>query len=342
MAIVSLFLTALSTLCASLPMLVFLAAIWWMDRYDREPIWLVALTFLWGAIGSILFALIGSLFVTRAIAIVAGIIAAFSPFDPLPWIDAAGAVVVAPLVEEPSKAVFLLFVIWNRHFDNMTDGFVYGAAAGLGFGMTENFMYFTSVTGDIEAWGFTVIIRTFYSAVMHATCTSIVGAALGFARFRGLPLLIVCGGTGLAMAMGVHALWNGLLTLADIDFAVAESVNFFYLNLVIFPFQVLVVFLLFQICLLEESANIRRELREEADNGVIPEHHPPVIASWIRRHTRSWLPKGVNHYRYIQTATSLAMRKKQIRQMRHRAPTFYLDDVKRLRRQLQVMLEGST
>ena len=40
------FLIACSVVCAVVPMLVFLATIWWMDRYDREPLWLLGLTFL--------------------------------------------------------------------------------------------------------------------------------------------------------------------------------------------------------------------------------------------------------------------------------------------------------
>ena len=51
---------------------------------------------------------------------------------------------LAPLIEEPTKAIILFAIVRSRHFDNTTDGFVYGAAAGLGFAMTENFMYFGS------------------------------------------------------------------------------------------------------------------------------------------------------------------------------------------------------
>lgn len=324
-----------SNVCAILPMVAFLAAVWWLDRYDREPVWLIALTFLWGAVGAIVLSVVGSAVLATALGVGVGFGAAVTGAE-VDWLTASlGPVVVAPLVEEPAKALILLAIMWNRHFDNMTDGFVYGAAAGLGFGMTENLLYFVVSSGDLVAWSGTVLVRTFYSAVMHATATAIVGAALGFARFRGTLTLTVCGLLGLALATGVHALWNGLLTGEQLIDAHGALMS---LNLVLFPFEVLTTFVVFQLCLLEESATIRRELAEEADAGRIPEHHPSIVSSWTRRLRGGWLPPGVDRDAYVQAATSLAMRKKQVRQMGDRAPRFYLDEVERLRRRLVSVL----
>lgn len=320
-----------SLLCAVLPMVAFLAAVWWMDRYDREPLWLLTLTFLWGAIGGVLFGIAGSLTLMAPLMMV-GASAQFS--------DTASTVIIAPLVEEPAKAAFLLVVLWNRQFDNMTDGFVYGAAAGLGFGMTENFMYFESVAFSGDAWGWvqTVIIRTLYSAVMHASATSIVGASLGFMRFRGCLSLTIGGAVGLLLAMAVHGLWNGLITL---DMMWGGTGRIQTANMVLFPFEVLLLFCIFQLCLLEESLTIRRELEEEARNGVLPGDHPRILSSWLLRHRRTWLPDGVDHHRYVQAATSLAMRKKQARMVQGPAAEFYRDEVYRLRRQVRILLGKS-
>jgi RsiW-degrading membrane proteinase PrsW (M82 family) len=315
-----------SLLAAVVPMLVLLALVWWLDRYEREPVWLFVLTFLWGAIGGVLFGIAGSLALELPL-LVSGAAG--------PYADAIGPVVVAPLAEEPAKAMFLLIVLWNRGFDEMTDGFVYGAAAGLGFGMTENFMYFMSVafTGDVVSWVGTVVIRTLYSAVMHAGATSIVGAAIGFARFKGCLGMLVCGGLGLALAMSMHATWNGLVTL---DVQRGDGL-FQTINLVMFPFEILVLFTVFQLGLLVESRTIRRELDEEAKYGVMPAHHASVLSSWTRRHGRSWLPRGVDHRRYVRAATTLALRKSQARQAGPR-DEFYRDEVLRLRRQVELLL----
>lgn len=320
-----LFVTGGSVFFASIPMLTFLTAVWWLDRYDREPVWLFGLTFLWGAIGAVLFALV------------------FSPIVELPllWIapssldSAMGPVIVAPFVEEPSKALFLMFVIWNRHFDNMTDGFVYGAAAGLGFGMTENFMYFISagMSGDVFGWMGTVVIRTLYSAVMHATATSVVGAAIGMVRFRGCLAMLVLGPLGLGVAETIHMLWNGLLTAEELFPANGMLA---LANLALFPLEVLLIFSVFQVSLLVESSRIRRELRDEVAEGRLPEGHDRVAASWFRRaFTRSWVPEGVRARPYLETLTTLAHRKHQARVTGSR---FYKDEVQRLQRKLSRML----
>ena len=41
----------LSVFAAFVPMVVYLFVIWWMDRYYRQPVWLVGSVFLWGALG---------------------------------------------------------------------------------------------------------------------------------------------------------------------------------------------------------------------------------------------------------------------------------------------------
>ncbi|MEQ1571205.1 MAG: PrsW family intramembrane metalloprotease [Myxococcota bacterium] len=313
-----------STTCACVPMFSFLAVVWWMDRYDREPVWLLGLTFLWGAVGAVLGAVTLSWYAEWAVTEVGGAEA----------LGVLSPVVVAPLVEEPCKALFLAYVIWNRHFDNMTDGFVYGAAAGLGFGMTENLLYFLAVSDDVVAWGSTVVVRTFYSAVMHATATASVGACLGWARFRGWPVLVAALGVGLGLGVGVHAVWNGLITMGEVT---GDGVPFL-VDLVLLPLEAVMVFTVFQVCLWEESLTIRRELREEAATGRIPLEHADILSSWVRRLYRSWVPTGVDHALYVQTATSLALRKRQVRQMGRSAPAFYRDEVDRLRRQVELLL----
>jgi protease PrsW len=330
----SVVLSLLSTLCAGVPMVGFLALVWWLDRYDREPVWLVGLTFLWGAMGGVVSAVVGSEILIAVIGFGLGLVHGVTGIDTQPWLDAAGPVVVAPLIEEPAKAAFLAYVIWNRHFDNMTDGFVYGAAAGLGFGMTENLLYFVGVSDNVVAWGMTVLIRTFYSALMHATATSIVGAALGWARFRGCLALAVSCTVGLAMAMAVHATWNGLTTLSDLE----GGGSFMLLNFVLFPTELFAVFVVFQVCLLDESFTIRRELRDEAAQGHLPAAHADILSSWWKRLVPSWsLPAGLDHQLYVQTATALAMRKRQVRQMGRSVPDFYRDEVDRLRQQLALL-----
>ncbi|MFZ5476290.1 MAG: PrsW family intramembrane metalloprotease [Myxococcota bacterium] len=316
----------LSVVCATVPMLVFLAFVWWLDRHDREPIWLFGLTFLWGALGATFLSLMGNeTFMGIASAVVGPVMG-----------DALGTVIGAPLIEEPMKAFILFAIMFSRHFDNATDGFVYGAAAGLGFGMTENFLYFSNVAmmGDVVGWLMTVVIRTLYSAVMHATASSCVGAMLGWARFRGPFAKLLALPIGFGVAMSIHALWNGLLTVDQF----AQAGVFTLANFVLFPVEVAVVFVVFQLALWDERATIRRELADEVQQGLLPLDHARRIASYWGRSRGAWVPAGVPHGQYVKAATTLALRKHQCRNASSSSYGFYSEEVLRLRKEVQALL----
>lgn len=318
-------LLALSAVCATVPMVGFLLLVWWFDRHDREPLWLVGLTFSWGGIGSILLALLGSELMMA----------------PLRFFMGAGdaerlaPVIVAPLIEEPMKALILFVVMLSRHFDNTTDGFVYGAAAGLGFGMTENFFYFTSAaaSGSALSWAYTVLVRTFFSALMHGCATAIVGAAIGFVRFRRWPTRLIMVPAGFVVAMGIHALWNGLWTWEELGHG-----DIGWYNFILFPFEAMLLMIIFQLALWDERATIRRELADEVLQGLIPLDHASAIAGYFSRNRTDWLPAGVPHRQYVRAATTLALRKHQCRNASARSYPFYSEEVLRLRREIQALL----
>ena len=110
-----------SALAAIIPMSIYLVLIWKFDRYDREPFKLVFTNYLWGALGAIVLSLLGSVLLTA--------IASLFINDNL-QLSRFGAIVVAPIVEEITKGMFLLITITNKKFDNITDGIVYGGAIG--------------------------------------------------------------------------------------------------------------------------------------------------------------------------------------------------------------------
>ena len=136
------------------------------------------LTFFWGAVIAIFFALFLNTaawsFVTLA-------------SDP----DTGSiltAVAVAPFVEESAKGLLVLFVLWftRRHIEGVLDGMLMGALVGLGFAMTENITYFgiAYADGGAEAVGSLFIIRSVINGLGHAVWTSFTGAAVGWARAR--------------------------------------------------------------------------------------------------------------------------------------------------------------
>lgn len=305
-------------------MLAFLAIVWWLDRYDREPLWLVFIVFLWGAI----FAAGGS-YVTNTIGhVILSLVLSGAPSAE--WIT---IMFVAPMVEEPLKAGILLLVVLTPWFDNTTDGFVYGAAAGLGFAMSENILYFSRAADtSIDLWFSTVLIRTATSGVMHALATSIVGAALGWARTKTTDIRIVALIIGLTTAITIHTIWNGLIVIGQ-----ASGQSVFWLDIAIFVVEFGLISFTFMLCLRGEHHMIQRELMIEAQGGVLPPQHVAIISSVQKRNQIGWCPKHVDQEQYIELATRLAFRRMQSRGRGRRQAKFQAE-ARELRHQLRALL----
>jgi RsiW-degrading membrane proteinase PrsW (M82 family) len=183
-----------------LPLPVVLAAFLWLDRYSNEPVPMLMLAFGWGATVSVLISLV--LNTTGSLLIV---LAGGSPD--------AGAVVVAPVVEEFAKGaglVVVLIVLRDR-FDGILDGLVYAGFIGAGFAYVENILYFGRelATGGVAALGAVFVVRAIMSPFAHPMFTAAtgigVGAAIGASATR---VRVLAPMAGLAVAVMLHALWN--------------------------------------------------------------------------------------------------------------------------------------
>jgi len=319
----------LSIFLATLPTVLYLAVIWWLDRYEREPIWLVALVFLWGAVGGIFFGAVISMIFTVPVNIVMGAHAA----------QVAGAVFIAPVIEEITKGVIILMIVWNRNFDNATDGFVYGAASGLGFAMVENFLYFSlgALSGDPAQWFGVVFLRTLFTAPMHALASSCFGAMVGYAKFqRSAVAWVLYPIVGLGLAMTIHFLWN-LFAIASEEY---QSGLPFLISILVITGEFFLIFLVFQLSILSESRLIRRELEGEVSGGLIPAHHLDFVPYYFKRFKTGWLPPHVKKNKYIEAATELAFRLYQLSRCGPKRRKFYEGEVQKLRTKVRNMLAG--
>ena len=307
-----------SALAAIVPMSIYLVLIWKFDRYDREPFKLVFTNYLWGALGAIFLALLGSIFLTTIASIFIRDSIQLSRF---------GSIVVAPIVEEITKGSFLLITISNKKFDNITDGIVYGGAIGLGFGMTENFLYFVTYGESVANWIMLVIVRSLFSAVMHCVSTATLGAFLGLAKFKSSPKKVTYVFGGLLIAMMIHSIWNFSLSYENI-----APIGFLFMLV-----SILIFISAFSFSLRNERKTIFNELREETEIGIIPESHLVILSS-PQRERKGWLDERTRKT-YIKAATTLAFRKVQLKNSSGASKTYYEMDVDNYRDFIKKLLQ---
>jgi RsiW-degrading membrane proteinase PrsW (M82 family) len=118
------------------------------------------------------------------------------------------AVVVAPITEEPAKALGAMFAKPNTR----RTAFLAGATAGTGFAIFENLGYSAAAATDPRLWREVVVLRSL-SAALHPLATGLV--VLGVFEWRaqrGRRRLWL----GLCAGAAVHALWNGTAVALDI------------------------------------------------------------------------------------------------------------------------------
>jgi len=303
-----------SLLAAFIPIFFYLIFIWRIDRNEREAFKDVLKHFLWGAVGAIFLALLFSTLFDFALGV-------FIPNDV--QISFLGAVLVAPFVEEITKGIYLVNTYRKKYFDNITDGLVYGGAIGLGFGMTENLLYFTTYDDTFEQWLSVVLTRSIFSAVMHAIATATLGAFFAKAKFTTktsrqiLPLI------GFFLAMSFHAFWNFSLTF---EFT-------FYIGILFMIFLIISFFVVFSYSLKTEQKIIVNELKEEMD---IPKEHI-IILGTTKKFGRKWLDKSIRKD-YVRFATLLAFRKFQSKNTSGKLQEEYLADTEMYRKKVIELL----
>ncbi len=124
-----------------------------------------------------------------------------------------GIVVLAPVIEEFTKALPVLMIRDKPFFTEIEDGLVYGAAAGFGFAATENVMYFFiswkqaslqfGEVAGLASIAVLVAVRSLGSASLHGATGAISGSGISTQKFLGGTWL-----TRYSMAVIYHALFN--------------------------------------------------------------------------------------------------------------------------------------
>lgn len=165
-----------------------LLALLWLrsgERGRKERWEDLFLTFLFGAVVAIIFATILELVATTLLN--STIVREYEFFARNPnIITFLVIIIVAPLVEEFAKVLGVIRFS-SRYIWRPRNGFVFGAACGLGFAATENFLYESTAlfSEGYSAFLAVALVRSFSSTLMHASASSIAGYGVARAKVYG-------------------------------------------------------------------------------------------------------------------------------------------------------------
>lgn len=311
---------------ALIPTTIYVTIAWWLDRYEKEPLWLMILAFVWGAIPAIIVAVVAEIGLVIPLA-------ALTPDTDLAFVS---TVIIAPPVEELIKAfpLVLMFLVYRREFDGLLDGLLYGALVGFGFAMTENFLYFLSAyeSGGLNSLLLTIFLRTIVFGMMHALWTSMLGLGLGIARYAtNTAWLLIPPVLGLAAGIGLHMIHNFGATQGG-WYAVLMVFSYFsgctfWLGLVFYAGY-------------REAKWIREELRDEVTNGLLTESQAYASFRYRARVANRWAAitkHGVGHTillgRLYSLSAKLAIKKRQL--MIHPHVESYAQQIEQLRNDIR-------
>ena len=248
----------------------------WADRYEREPWRLLLAAFLWGAIPAIILSLLAEQLVGASLTTGTGSLAE----------TLVEGVIAAPVIEEVAKALALLGIyrFARDEFDGVLDGLVYGALVGLGFAMTENFLYFVGSydAGGFPTLGLVIFLRTILFGLNHAFYTALTGIGLGLAvgaARRGQRVLLFL--AGLAGATIVHALHNLGAGLSQANPAGI------LISLFLVVANVGLVLMTVRLAWRNEQQALVGALEAEVDVLLTPAEYALLISTWHRPLTRA-------------------------------------------------------
>jgi RsiW-degrading membrane proteinase PrsW (M82 family) len=318
-----------SLAAAIIPTILWALAFYLADRYEREPVWMVVVAFLWGAIPAIVASLIGEILIGA------------------PMVNAPGSVaeavvesaLVAPLVEEFAKglALFLIYRLFRHEFDGVLDGLTYGALIGFGFAMTENFFYFVGAftEGGFVDLSLLIFLRALIFGLNHAFYTGLLGIGFGLARHartgaaqRGWIF------AGFAAAVLTHAVHNLGASISSIN----------GLGILLSLFMAIMGVALIGLALIlawrQERRWLREELREEVGVMLTPAEYESLTRNWRRSPLLDYR-KNAAQARRLRLVVKLAFRKHRLHKLGPRREPQLVAQIEQLRGQILASAAGT-
>lgn len=259
-------------LFGALPALALLAIVYGLDRYEKEPVRLLAIALGFGAV------------IAPALAVgVQSILDVPTSVTFQSTVPFARLNVTTPIVEEVVRglAILAVFILVRREIDGALDGLVYGGAVGIGFGLAATFMAILTAPSlgfDTSASLFAATV----AGVNHLFYAGLIGLALALARNASAGTMFGAWIAGVGLATGFHLLHDYLphWGAASLDGTgglptwIAEAPN--VLGLVALA-------VLFAWGAARESRVVAEELRDEVTSGAVTaEEYAVVTDPWKR------------------------------------------------------------
>jgi protease PrsW len=287
--------------CAFVPAFLMAVFVYWLDRFEKEPLILLGVAFIWGAV----VAAGGAFVINTLLGIGVYLLTGSGKVA-----DLATASLVAPFVEEGLKgsALLLILLAFRSEFDSILDGIIYAGITALGFAATENVLYIYEQGFAHGGWGglwHLVIIRDLVVAWQHPFFTAFTGIGLAIARLhKNVLVKLVAPATGYACAVLTHAFHN---TFSDLvggpeGFALGSLLDWF-------GWSLMALFILFMI--LRERGLLQRQLKEEVAAGVISQTQYDRALAPLTMST-AYFTGGISAARFYRLCGELAHKKEQL------------------------------
>lgn len=211
-----------TTVLAAISFPLLIAVCFWLDRYEPEPARYRIAALGWGAV----------------IAVILSFVAEQLLFSLPGTSDFTDTAILAPLVEEFGKGLFLVAVLLLRRdqVHGLLDGIVYAGLVGIGFAFVEDILYYSSALSEGGGAGLTVtfVLRGVMSPFAHPLFTSATGIGVGIAASTRRPVLRwLAPLAGYLVAVVLHGVWNGSSFWGSRGFLIAYVAVFLPLLVVV-------------------------------------------------------------------------------------------------------------
>lgn len=295
----------LSVISGFAPMFFFAYLVYWTDRFEREPLFLLVGVFLWGAVVAA-----GAAFIINTV-LGFGIYTLTASEE---LTDLTTGTLVAPFVEEALKgfAVLIVFFVFRKEFDSILDGIVYAGIAALGFAATENVYYIYNYgysESGLSGLIWLVFVRVILVGWQHPFYTSFTGIGLAFARLsKSTWIKAFAPLVGISLAIFTHSFHNLLAHFIKGLDGLAFSTLIDWSG-----WSIMLLFFLW--ALVREQKWLATHLREEVDLGTITAAQYLVSCSGFRQFRTRFhaLLSGQYHttHRFYLLTAELAYKKQQ-------------------------------